>query len=62
MKNKVGLISMGVCGLTAAVLIIGLIARLSASLIRISGVVMLASLVFTVYRLTKDYYVKQRKQ
>ena len=53
---------MGVCGLAAAVLVIGLIARLSASLIRISGVVMLASLVFTVYRLTKDYYVKQRKR
>ena len=54
MMNKLGQISLGVCGLATVIVIVGLIARLSVSLTRICGTVLLVSLVFSVYRIAKD--------
>ena len=54
MKSKLGLIGLIVCGLAGLGLIVGLIAGLAETLIRLCGVVLLAALAFTAYRLVKE--------
>ena len=53
MKNKIALIGLGVCGTSAACLAVGLIARFSLSLIRLCGVAMLVSLVYSVWKIAQ---------
>ena len=54
MKKWSGMMGLIICGLAGLGLLIGMIAHLGDTLIRICGVVLMASLVFTVYRLVKD--------
>ena len=53
MKNKIALFGLGVCGTSAACLAVGLIARFSLSLIRLCGVAMLVSLVYSVWKIAQ---------
>ena len=54
MKSKLGMIGLIICGIAGLVLFVGLVSGLTRSIIRVSGIVLIASLVFTVYRLVKD--------
>ena len=54
MRNRIEMICVGACGLAGAIVVIGLLARLSRSLVRICGVALIASLAFMVYKLVKE--------
>ena len=59
MKNKIAQISMFVCGLSLLGVVVGMIAHLSDTMIRICGGVLLVSMIIVAYHFAK--FMKGKK-
>ena len=59
MKNKIAQISMFVCGLSLLGVVVGMIAHLSDTMIRICGAVLLVSMIIVAYHFAK--FMKGKK-
>ncbi len=59
MKNKIAQISMFVCGLSLLGVVVGMIAHLSDTMIRICGTVLLVSMIIVAYHFAK--FMKGKK-